>query len=136
MSRSYIGLNSDIMDKNVKVALLFDFYKNVLTDRQIECVDLYYNEDLSLAEISELLGITRQGVRDNIVRAEKSLYDIEEKLGLAEKFLGIKDRLRRADDVIREIEAMPDVKTLSDDIKRKINEILLIIHDINDIEVD
>lgn len=124
------------MEKNVKVALLFDFYRNVLTNRQIECVDLYYNEDLSLAEISEHLGITRQGVRDNIVRAEKALFDIEDRLGLAGRFLGIKDRLRRVDDIIREIELSPNTKTLSDDIKRKINEILLIIHDINEIEVE
>ena len=129
-------LSSGIMEKNVKVALLFDFYRNVLTNRQIECVDLYYNEDLSLAEISEHLGITRQGVRDNIVRAEKTLFDIEDRLGLASKFLGIKDRLRRVDDVIREIELSPNIMTLSDDIKRKINEILLIIHDINEIEVE
>ncbi|MDO5586162.1 MAG: sigma factor-like helix-turn-helix DNA-binding protein, partial [Clostridia bacterium] len=53
------------MDKNVRICLLFSFYRNMLTKRQIDCVDLYYNEDLSLAEISELLGITRQGVRDN-----------------------------------------------------------------------
>lgn len=124
------------MDKNVKVALLFDFYRNVLTPRQIECVDLYYNEDLSLAEISEHLGITRQGVRDNIVRAEKSLFDIEERLGLAVRFLNIKDKLIKVDDIIREIEVSPNVRTLSDDIKRKINEILLIIHDINEIEVE
>ena len=124
------------MDKNVKVTLLFDFYRNVLTPRQIECVDLYYNEDLSLAEISEHLGITRQGVRDNIVRAENALFDIEERLGLAVRFLNIKDRLTKVDDIIHEIEASPNIRTLSDDIKRKINEILLIIHDINEIEVE
>ncbi len=124
------------MDKNVKVALLFDFYRNVLTPRQNECVDLYYNEDLSLAEISEHLGITRQGVRDNIVRAEKTLFDIEDRLGLAVRFLNIKDKLADVDDIIREIEASPNIKTLSDDIKRKINQILVIIHDINEIEVE
>lgn len=124
------------MDKNIKVALLFDFYRNVLTPRQIECVDLYYNEDLSLAEISEHLGITRQGVRDNIVRAEKSLFDIESRLGLAARFLSIKDSLGRIDGIIGEIEASPDNRMLSDDIKRKINEILLIIHNINEIEVE
>lgn len=124
------------MDKNIKVALLFDFYRNVLTPRQIECVDLYYNEDLSLAEISEHLGITRQGVRDNIVRAEKSLFDIEARLGLAARFLSIKDSLGRIDGIISEIEASPDNRLLSDDIKRKINEILLIIHNINEIEIE
>ena len=63
------------VDKKVKIGLLFSFYRNMLTDRQIECIDLYYNEDLSLAEISEHLGITRQGVRDNIKRAEHTMYD-------------------------------------------------------------
>ena len=77
------------VDKKVKIGLLFSFYRNMLTDRQIECIDLYYNEDLSLAEISEHLGITRQGVRDNIKRAEHTMYDTEERLGLAARFLVI-----------------------------------------------
>ena len=53
-----------------RMALLYDFYGDVLTPRQKEFYDLYYNEDLSLAEIAENNGITRQGVRDVIVRAE------------------------------------------------------------------
>ena len=120
------------MEKNVKMGLLFDFYRNMLTKRQIECVDLYYNEDLSLAEISEHLGITRQGVRDNIVRAEHTMCDTEERLGLAAKFLRIKERLETIDDIIREIEKSPNVRFLSDDIKHKINDILVIIGDINE----
>ena len=56
-----------------RMALLYDFYGDVLTDRQKEFYDLYYNEDLSLAEIAENYGITRQGVRDVIVRAEAIL---------------------------------------------------------------
>lgn len=122
------------MDKNVRIALLFDFYKNMLTDRQAESIDLYYNEDLSLAEISDLLGITRQGVRDNIKRAEGTLFATEEKLGLADKFLSIKSDLIRVDNIIREIETSPNICMLSDDIKHKINEILIIINDINSIE--
>lgn len=119
------------MDKNVQVGLLFSFYRNILTERQIECVDLYYNEDLSLAEISEHLNITRQGVRDNIKRAENSMYDIEERLGLVKKFLGISEKLEKIDDIIRDIEGSRNIHTLSDDIKRKINEILIIINEIN-----
>lgn len=124
------------MDKNVRVAILFDFYKKMLTSRQLESIDLYYNEDLSLSEISEHLGITRQGVRDNIMRAEKILFETEEKLGLAERFLGIKNRLSRVDNIIREIEASPNIVTMSNDLKHKINDILLIIHDINNIEIE
>ena len=124
------------MEKNVKVALLFDFYRNMLTSRQAESIDLYYNEDLSLAEISEHMGITRQGVRDNIKRAENTLFDTEDRLGLASRFLKIKSDLLKIDDIIRDIEASPTVKSLSDDIKHKINDILIIIHDINNIETE
>lgn len=124
------------MEKNVQVGLLFDFYRNILTDKQAECVDLYYNEDLSLSEISEHLGITRQGVRDNIKRAEHSLYQIEEQLGLLQRFLSIKEKLAYIDEVIREIEQSPHIKFLSDDIKRKINEILMTITEINQEEMN
>lgn len=119
------------VDKKVKIGLLFSFYRNMLTDRQIECIDLYYNEDLSLAEISEHLGITRQGVRDNIKRAEHTMYDTEERLGLVARFLGISEKLEKIDDIIRGIEQSPNIRTLSDDIKHKINKILMIISEIN-----
>ena len=58
-----------------RMAMLFDFYGDLLTERQREFYDLYYNEDLSLAEIAENYGISRQGVRDVIVRAEASMTD-------------------------------------------------------------
>lgn len=122
------------MDKNVQIGLLFSFYRNMLTERQIECIELYYNEDLSLSEISEHLGITRQGVRDNIKRAECTMFDIEERLGLASRFLRIQEKLGEIDGIIRDIEHSPNVKYLSDDIKHKINDILTIVMDINDSE--
>ena len=91
------------MEKNVKVALLFDFYRNMLTSRQAESIDLYYNEDLSLAEISEHMGITRQGVRDAIKRAEAQLFDMESKLKLASKFDEIRSGLTEIIDCAGEI---------------------------------
>ena len=57
-------------NQTYRMTMLFDFYGELLTDRQKEFFDLYYNEDLSLAEIAENAGISRQGVRDVIVRAE------------------------------------------------------------------
>ena len=119
------------MEKNVKISLLFDFYRNLLTERQVESIDLYYNEDLSLSEIGEHMDITRQGVRDNIKRAENTLLEAEERLGLAARFLSIKTDLERIDDIIREIEASPENKDLSDGMKHKINDILMIIQEIN-----
>lgn len=62
-------------------ALLFDTYGDMLTEKQRLCFDLRYNQDLSLGEIGELEGISRQAVRDNIVRSEALLLQMEEKIG-------------------------------------------------------
>ena len=67
--------------------MLFDFYGELLTDKQREYFDLHYNEDLSLAEIAEQTGISRQGVWDIIRRAEAALRETEEKTGLVARFL-------------------------------------------------
>ncbi len=69
-----------------RMAMLFDFYGDLLTDRQKEFYDLYYNEDLSLAEIAENYGISRQGVRDVIVRAEAAMTEIEDKTHIIRRF--------------------------------------------------
>lgn len=74
------------MDKNLAISNLLDYYGGLLTDKQRDVVELYYNEDLSLAEISEHEGITRQGVRDSIKRGEAFLLELEEKLGMAKTF--------------------------------------------------
>lgn len=80
-----------------RMALLFDFYGDVLTDRQREFYDLYYNEDLSLAEIAENYGITRQGVRDVIVRAEGIMTKLEDKTGIIRRFHKMQDQLQTID---------------------------------------
>ena len=69
-----------------RMAMLFDFYGDLLTERQREFYDLYYNEDLSLAEIAENYGISRQGVRDVIVRAEAAMTEIEYKTHIIRRF--------------------------------------------------
>lgn len=76
-----------------RMTLLFDFYGDMLTDRQKEFYDLYYNEDLSLAEIAENYGITRQGVRDVIVRAEGILTELEDKTGIIRRFQKMQEQL-------------------------------------------
>ena len=60
------------MEKDLSIAVLLDFYGDLLTEKQARAIDLYYNEDLSLAEIAEPLGISRQGVRDSIKRGERA----------------------------------------------------------------
>ncbi|MBR2452886.1 MAG: YlxM family DNA-binding protein [Clostridia bacterium] len=123
------------MEKNVEISLLLSFYKNMLTERQADTAELYYNEDLSLSEIGTELGISRQGVRDNLKRAESTLYDVEEKLGLAKRFLGIKSSLREIDAIISQIEKSPESRLLPNSIKHQINDILTIVAGINEIEI-
>ncbi len=74
------------MEDRRRQSLLLDFYGELLTDKQRGCYDLHVNEDLSLSEIAEQLGISRQGVWDNIRRAEKTLTEIEDKTGLMARF--------------------------------------------------
>lgn len=69
-----------------QMSLLFDFYGELLTGRQRDFFDLYYNENLSLSEIAENAGISRQGVRDVIVRAAAVMQDIENKTGFIRRF--------------------------------------------------
>lgn len=72
--------------------MLFDFYGEILTERQKEFFDLYYNEDLSLAEIAENAGISRQGVRDVIVRAEAAMQALEDRTGIIRRFESQRNR--------------------------------------------
>ena len=81
-------------------SMLFDFYGELLTDKQREYFDLRYNEDLSLGEIAEQCGISRQGVWDIIRRAEAAMTEIEEKTGLIKRFL---ERNAQIDEIIREL---------------------------------
>ena len=68
------------MEKSIKISMLLEIYGKMLTEKQADTVDLYYNQNLSLSEIAEELNITRQGVRKNLVYAEDKLFDFEEKL--------------------------------------------------------
>ena len=86
-----------------RMALLYDFYGDVLTPRQKEFYDLYYNEDLSLSEIAENNGITRQGVRDVIVRAEAILTDLEDKTGLIKRFHSMHKQLEEVEAAAQDI---------------------------------
>ncbi len=79
--------NSIKIGKLERMALLSDFYGNLLTDRQQEVLGFYYEQDLSLGEIAENLKISRQGVHDNLKRAERALEDYELKLGLLAAYL-------------------------------------------------
>ena len=82
-------------NKPFEMCMLFDFYGEILTDKQKDAFDLYYNEDLSLSEISEHLSITRQAVRDAVLRSENILRDMENKLGLIAKYGNISEEMQK-----------------------------------------
>ena len=86
-----------------QMSLLFDFYGDLLTERQREFFDLYYNEDFSLAEIAENSGITRQGVRDVIVHAQGILTEFEEKTKIVQRFLEFQPHVKAIEQAAQEI---------------------------------
>ncbi len=87
--------------KNLQVAYLLDFYGNLFSDKQREILEMYYEEDMSLSEIASSVGITRQGVYDNIKRGEKEILQMESKLCLMDRFLEISDSLDKIESALR-----------------------------------
>jgi predicted DNA-binding protein YlxM (UPF0122 family) len=116
-------------DKLVQIALLFDFYGQLLTVKQIEIVDMYYNNDLSLGEISEQKGISRQGVYDTLKRAEKTLYQYEEKLGLVDRFLKQKQNMQKTIEMLDEL--IKEKEFDKHNMKEKLKEIKEYIYNIS-----
>lgn len=97
------------MAKELKFVLLLDCYGELLTERQRNVTELYYCEDLSLSEISEPLGITRQSVRDLIKRSEQLLLHYEEKLGFAERLGKMRDCFQKLEESASHIQD-PDIR--------------------------
>lgn len=94
-------------NQTYRMTMLYDFYGELLTDRQKEFFDYYYNDDLSLSEIAENAGISRQGVRDVIVRAEGIMQEIEDKTSLIRRF----EQMRAHVDGI--VSATEEIKSLN-----------------------
>ena len=92
--------------KNLAYSVLLDFYGPVLTEKQRVILTEYYDEDLSLAEIAENLGITRQGVRDAIKHGEAALDELEEKLGNARRHAQMQVDLDRLHELVTEVRCL------------------------------
>ncbi len=93
-------------NQTYRMTMLFDFYGEILTQRQKEFFDLYYNEDLSLGEIAENCGISRQGVRDVIVRAEAAMQEIEDKTGLIRRFMQMQPKIAAIEEAAQQIKTI------------------------------
>lgn len=79
-----------------EMTLLFDYYGDLLTERQHMCFDLRHNQDMSLGEIAEELQVSRQGVHDNLSRAEALLRNMEEKTGCVRRDLNCRKTMQSA----------------------------------------
>lgn len=104
----------------VWMLLLFDSYGELLTERQRMCLDLRYNRDLSLGEIAAELGVSRQGVHDNITRAEAHLQRMEEKTGCVGRYLRSRNAMQ---EILTCVEALmshadPQVRRAAESIAR------------------
>lgn len=110
------------------MSMLFDFYGELLTDNQKWLFNLYYNEDMSLMEISEIAGITRQGVWDAIVRAETALRNTEDRLGLVKRYANIQ---RQAEIIARAASAIVSVNAAGPRSREIANQAELILQTAN-----
>ena len=105
--------------KNLDITILLDFYGDMLTPKPREFLDYYYNEDLSLAEIAVNVGITRQGVRDAIKRAECQLIEMEDRLGLVKRFKDVQSGLEEIIDCANKI----GIENRQTGLSREINDL-------------
>ena len=97
----------------LEMTLLFDYYGELLTERQRMCFDLYHNQDLSLAEIAQELQVSRQGVYDNLNRAEATLRNMEEKTGCVRRDLACRKAAVKIGELAQELVKLEE-KTVSD----------------------
>lgn len=108
-----------MLSKDLSFSILFDFYGKMLTEKQQTVIDCYYNKDLSLSEIAENEGITRQGVRDSIKRAEAQLLEMENRLNFIKKVKRIQNK---SNDILQEIDSQ-DKHSLDINLVEKIRDL-------------
>lgn len=116
----------DTMEKRVKISLLFDYYKDLLTDKQKDIMDLYYNKDLSLSEIAELNNTSRQAILDITKRCCNTLMNYENKLRLLEKDIYKRSKIHQ---IIKQIDLIDscicndEIRSILYNIKSEIEDI-------------
>ena len=120
------------MPKNMEFSLLFDFYGDMLTEKQRHVIALYYENDLSLAEIAEDQQITRQGVRDSIKRAEAQMLEMEERLHLKERFGEMRDGFAEICKAAQEIRVLNDRYGYSRDFASRCDRIVALADELKE----
>lgn len=110
------------MEKDYKISLLLDFYGGLLSQKQKEAIEGYYNQDCSLSEIAEEMGVTRQAVRDTIKRTEQSLLQMESKLRLHSRFEQMQSGLENIKRLGKEIMDLTDDQNIKSKASSVISE--------------
>ena len=118
--------------KDFKYATLFDVYGSMLSEKQSYALEMYYCDDLSLSEIADNTGITRQGVRDSIKRGESVLLEMEERLGLAKRFHTVQNALQKIVRCAQDISYYNDEFGYSPKIAEKVNEIIRLAKELDE----
>lgn len=108
-----------MIEKKVEVSVLYDYYQELLTKTQQNIIELYFNYDLSLSEIAEEIGVSRQAVYDHIKRTEKLLFEYEEKLHMVQ---GDKFRGKKVQRLIKELEKVQNTE-LDPNVQQSVNKI-------------
>lgn len=111
---------------NPEITVLLDFYGEMLTQKQRDMIEYYYNDDLSLGEIAQNEGITRQGVRDSIKRAEVQMFEMEERLGLAKRFKELQNGLSEIEERVKNIEDINLRTVCSREISENVRRIIAV----------
>lgn len=109
-----------MFEKNLNISLLLDFYGDILTERQKDMLDMYYNDDCSLSEIAENYSISRQGVRSVLKKGETILIEMEEKLGLVARFIKMRNK---STEIASELDLI-NTQINNDDISSKIHSLI------------
>ena len=99
----FTGVGSGFMDEKIMVSVLLEFYGQLLSEKQLEIMNYYYNDDLSLREVADMIGITRQGVHNTLKRSEGFLREFEDKLGLYGKWQEMKAELEVIEECLTDI---------------------------------
>ena len=125
-----------LVAKNLEMGYLLDFYWEVLTDKQREMMSQYYHDDLSLSEIGENFGITRQGARDAIKHGENTLLELENKVGFAARYRRVQQTLEELEQLV--IDARfectgPHARLTSSEYLKVLNKILKMLRSIDEV---
>ena len=122
-----------MVTKNLEISYLLDFYGDVLTDKQRDVMEQYYNDDLSLSEIADNFGITRQGVRDAIKRGEGTVLELEDKVGFARRYRAVQEGIDALEQLARDINFYNNNSyAMNEDVHRAADEMLRIINRMNE----